>query len=82
LSRYSPYNTLSPRFLATVKDEPVEAAPSGSHCDGSRGGSLVICEASPPCQCEWTPPPEYKVVASIVKAEDDPEEFPRMRQAQ
>jgi hypothetical protein len=33
-------------------------------------------------QLEWTPPPEYKAVASIVKAEDDPEEFPGLRQAQ
>jgi hypothetical protein len=33
-------------------------------------------------QQDWTPSPEYKATASIVKAEDDPEEFPRLRQAQ
>jgi hypothetical protein len=38
-------------------------------------------QPSPPCQREWTPPPEYKA-AAIVKAEDDPEEFPGLRRAQ
>jgi hypothetical protein len=65
-----------------VKDEPVEAAPSCRRHHGDRGGALFIRDPSPPRQREWTPPPEYKAVASIIKADDDPEEFPGMRQAQ
>jgi hypothetical protein len=34
-----------------------------------------------PVQREWTPPPEYKAAASIVKAEDDSEEFPGLHRA-
>jgi hypothetical protein len=59
--------------LETVKDEPEEApARRRCHC----GGGVVIREWR---QREWTPPLEYKVAASIVKAEDDPEEFPGLR---
>ncbi|KAK1626942.1 hypothetical protein QYE76_001257 [Lolium multiflorum] len=50
-----------------------------SYCGG---GVIRERQPSPPRQREWTPPPEYKAAASIVKAEDDPEEFPGLRQAQ
>ena len=43
-ARYSPYHTLSPRFLATVKDEQ-EEAPS-CRCRHGSGGGVVIRE---PC---------------------------------
>jgi hypothetical protein len=32
-----------------------------------------------PVKREWTPPPDYKATTSIVKAEDDPEEFSGLR---
>jgi hypothetical protein len=73
LGEYSPYHTLSPCFLETVKDEPEEARTRKRR----HGGSVVIREwrqSCPPRQLQpvkrvWTPPPEYKVVVSI----DDPQ---------
>jgi hypothetical protein len=73
--------------LVTVKDEREEAPPPRRR-HGS--GGVVIRgwrHPSHPCQLqlvkrEWTPPPEYKVVVSIVKAKDDPEEFPGLRHTQ
>jgi hypothetical protein len=62
-----------------VKDKPEEAHVR-RRCNGSR--DVVIRERrrpSPPRQREWTPPLEYKAAVSIVKAEDDLEEFPRLR---
>jgi hypothetical protein len=60
-----------------VKDE-LEKAPARKRRHGGEG--VLISERrqpSPPHQREWTPPPKYKAVASVVKAE-----FPRLRQAQ
>ena len=67
-----------------MKDEE-DATPPSRRRDG--GGGHKRRPRSPPRQLqpvkrEWTPPPEYKAVASIVKAEDDPEEFPGLRRAQ
>jgi hypothetical protein len=65
-----------------VKDEPVESTPSCKRRHGNRGGALVIREPSSPRQREWTPPPKYMAAASIVKVEDDPDEFAGLRQTQ
>jgi hypothetical protein len=81
-SRYSPYNTPAPGFLATVKDELVEVASSRRRRHGGRNGALVIRDPSPSRHREWAPPAEYKAAASIVRAEDDLEDFPGLRQAQ
>lgn len=70
-----------------VKDEQEEVPPRMRH---HGGGSIVVIHErrhlSPPRQLhpvkrEWTLPPEYKAVASIIKAEDDPEEFSGLRRA-
>jgi hypothetical protein len=86
-ARYWPHNTPSPCFLAMVKDELDEAPPTRRLHHG--GGGVVIHEwrqsSSPrrfqPVQREWTPPPEYKAAASIVKAADNPDEFLGLRRA-
>jgi hypothetical protein len=65
-----------------VKDE-LEESPARKRRNG--GGGVIIRERrqpSPLCQREWTPPPEYKAAATIIKAEDGPEEFPGLRQDQ
>jgi hypothetical protein len=57
----------SSRFLASVKDE-LEETLTRRH---RQCGGVIIRERrqpSPSCQREWTPPPEYKAAASIVKA--------------
>jgi ribosomal protein S1 len=61
-----------------VKDEPEEASVRRSR---NGGGDVVIRERRRRPRREWTPLPEYKAAASIVKAEDDLEEFPGLRQA-
>jgi hypothetical protein len=65
-----------------VKDE-LEKAPARKRRHGGEG--VLISERrqpSPPHQREWTPPPKYMAAASIIKAEDDPEEFPGLHQVQ
>jgi hypothetical protein len=65
-----------------VKDK-LEESPARRRRNG--GGGVIIRERrqpSPLCQREWTPPPEYKAAATIIKAEDGPEEFPGLRQDQ